>query len=124
MGDAILAFVLERMTAQHEHRRPRCYGKSSDALTLYALGKGPRPQTPGRPDRAGGHSWSGAECGRDFPHDGGDLAACELTYEMAPAVLQRRMLPILVEFRAWVREGENRYGDKINEPMRAAGGDR
>jgi hypothetical protein len=121
MTDEIMAFVLERMVAEREHRRPRCYGVSSDALTLYALGKGPRPQTPGRPDREGGGSWRGDEVGRDYPHDEADLRACELTYAMAPAVLKVSMAPVLDEFRAWVREGKNRYGEKVHEPRESGG---
>jgi hypothetical protein len=115
MSDEIMEFVLERMKAQREHRRPRCYGISSDALTLYALGKGPRPQTPGRPDREGGATWTGSEVGRDYPHDESDLGACELTYAMAPEVVKVAMAPVLEEFRAWVREGKNRYGEKARD---------
>lgn len=118
MSDETLDFVLERMTAQREHRRPRCWGISSDALTLYALGKGPRPQTPGRPERPGGSTWQGSEVGSDYPHDEDDLRACELTYAMAPAHLQIIMLPVLKEFQAWVREGKNRYGEKVREPRK------
>lgn len=114
MSDEILDFVLERMKARWEHRRPRCYGISSDALTLFALGKGPRPTTPGRPDHDGGTSWSGSEVGRDYPHDEADLSACELTYAMAPEVVKIAMAPILEEFRAWVRKGKNRYGEPVH----------
>ena len=105
-----LDWITDRMMAHREHRRPRCWGISSDAMALYGLGKGPRPTVPGTPTRPGGQSWRGEECGSDHPHDEADLKACELTYEMAPVIAQIAMLPVLEEFRGWVREGRNRYG--------------
>lgn len=82
---------------------------------LYALGEGPRPQTPGTPDTPAGRGWTGEECGRDYPHDEGDLRACELSYAFAPSELAERMLPVLREFRAWVRYDVNRHGVKIRK---------
>jgi len=102
-------FLTARMLAERQHRNPRCYGISSDALALYGLSAGPRPQTPGW-SNGYGRSWSGDECGTDYPHDKSDLLACELTYEMAPPHVQMRMLPVLEEFRRWVNDGLNRYG--------------
>lgn len=119
--EEILDFVLERMVAHRERREPRCWGISSDALALYALGKGPRPEVPGRPDSPGGGSWHGSQVGREYPHDESDLRACEATYAMAPESLQVVMLPVLQEFQAWVREGLNRYGEKVREPRRGSG---
>lgn len=112
----VLDFVLAREAATAKHERPRCYGVSSDALTLYALGKGERPLIPGTPSSSTGGSWHGDECGRNYPHDESDLAACELTYEMAPDQVREIMLPVLDEFRRWVREGVNRHGVKLREP--------
>lgn len=103
-------FLAERMLAERQRRQPRCWGISSDALALYGLGKGPRPQTPGWAASPGGSSWTAEECGHDYPHDQSDLLACELTYEMAPVEARIRMLPVLEEFRRWVNEGLNRYG--------------
>lgn len=120
MSEDILEFVLDRMAAERERRTPRCWGMSSDALTLYALGKGPRPEVPGRPDRPGGRSWRSSEVGQNYPHDESDLRACELTYAMAPESVQVVMLPVLNEFQAWVREGKNRYGEMVGTPR--AGG--
>jgi hypothetical protein len=84
-------FVLARSEAERNHVYPRCWGISSNALAVYALGRGPHP------DRV---------C--DFPYDEDDLAACERTYEMAPPHLRERMTPVLEQYRAWVRR--NRRG--------------
>lgn len=119
MSNEVLEFVLARDKARANHERPRCYGVSSDALVLYALGQGPRPTVPGRPETENGGSWRGKECGFSYPHDEADLAACERSYDMAPPSLQAIMLPVLDEFRAWVREGRNRYGEQV--PSRTGG---
>lgn len=103
------------MLARQQNRHPRCWGISSDALALYALGYGPRPQTPGWSET--GSSWSGDECGQNYPMDQADLDACELTYSMAPVAAKIRMLPVLEEFRRWVNEGLNRYG--VPHPYKA-----
>ena len=65
-------------------REERCTGLSSDALTLYALRLDEEPQQ------------------RNYPSDHGDLDACERTYQMAPADLQERMLPVLEKYRIHV----------------------
>ena len=102
-------FVLARVTAEARRVYPRCWGLSSNALAMYALGRGPRPRVPGTSTSRG--FWVGEECGSfDCPADEDDLGACELTYAMAPPHLQERMLPVLVEFRGWVRERRNRHG--------------
>jgi hypothetical protein len=106
-------FMLQRTLMQHRRIEPRCYGISSDALALYALGLGPRPRVPGRPVEPGRTSWLGAECGDNYPADADDLAACRITYNMAPGHLQKKMRPVLDEFRAWVEEGKNRYGEVV-----------
>lgn len=128
---AELDFVTARMEAQRKHYRPRCWGRSSDALMMYGLGKGPRPILPGRTaeqiqvyesgerfvfSTRGGYSLHGDNCGTEYPHDIDDLNACERTYEMAPPWVQERMLPVLLEFRSWVLEGRNRYGEVICPP--------
>jgi hypothetical protein len=79
-------FLIERMLAEKAHKQPRCYGISSDAMALYAVGLRDKPQFD------------------EFPHDQGDLDACELTYKMAPGSLQLgdRMTPLLEEYRAFV----------------------
>lgn len=107
------AFLAARVVAQHQRTRPRCYGISSDALALYALGLVRRPQVPGTPTREGGHSWFGSECGSDYPFDLDDLAACQRTFDMAPPHLQERMRPVLDEFTGWIRERRNRHGEVI-----------
>lgn len=81
-----LEFVLSRVLAENAHRLPRCYGISSDALALFALGKRDEPT------RA------------VYPMDPSDLAACQLTYNMAPTHLQPKMLPALQRMRAYVAE--------------------
>lgn len=118
-------WLAARMNAERKFLEPRCWGRSSDAMALYGLGEGPRPTIPGRmtaqiemgrrwafSTKAGG-SWSGDECGRDYPADMSDLNACERTYEMAPLWVQERMRPVLEEFRQWVLHGVNRYGERI-----------
>ena len=104
-------FVISRLLARSRRDEPRCYGLSSDALALYGLGVGLRPRTPGATVEPGITRWEGEECGRDYPCDESDLRACERTYDMAPAYVRERMLPVLEEFRAWVREGLNRHGE-------------
>jgi len=116
-------FLAKRMLARQQHRHPRCWGISSDALALYGVGGGPRPQTPGWAASLSGRSWSGSECGDNYPHDEGDLLACELTYEMAPPRAQIRMLPVLKEFRRWVTQGINRYGAEHPYQKQAATND-
>jgi hypothetical protein len=63
----------------------RCHGISSDALARFAIG-GPEPT------------------GWDYPYDTDDLNACERTFEMGPAHLQVRMLPVLEKYRARIVE--------------------
>ena len=110
---AELDFLAARARAEHLRDRASDVGLSSQAMLLYALGLLDRPRAPGRGTRGHGYrSWSGAECGHDYPSDEDDLGRCERTYAAAPAHLQPRMLPVLDEFRAWVREGLNRYGEK------------
>lgn len=72
-------FLLARLDPT---RARNCTGISSDALTLYALGRAPAPAR------------------RDYPWDCGDLARCERTYAMAPPHLQERMRPVLEAYRA------------------------
>lgn len=107
----IASFLAARMAAKQSRREPRCWGISSDALALYGVGVGPRPTVPGRPESPG--CWRGDEVGRHFPHDEGDLMACEITYGMAPPEARKRMLPVLEELERWVRHGENRYGEGV-----------
>lgn len=77
-------FILAREDLRNS--RPRCTGESSDALAMYAVGMEGEPSP------------------RDYPRDRGDLEACELTYRMAPAHLQERLLPVMEKFRAHVEE--------------------
>jgi hypothetical protein len=104
-------FVIARAQARRFGGQ-RCYGLSSDALAMYALGFGERPQVPGTPTSP--HFWTGDECGQDYPADEDDLAACERTYAMAPPHLRERMAPVLEEFRGWVRERRNRHGEVVS----------
>lgn len=104
-------FVLARVLAEQRYDQPRCYGLSSNALAMYALGRGPRPQVPGKPTSRG--RWDDDECGRHYPHDKDDLAACQRTYDMAPPHLKERMAPVLEEFRGWVLERRNRHGEVV-----------
>ena len=105
-------FLLDRATAEHLRLRPGDVGVSSQALLLYALGSIRRPRVPGRSTRGHGYrTWSGDECGHDYPYDEDDLGRCERTYAVAPKHLQERMLPVLEEFRAWVLQRRNRYGE-------------
>lgn len=83
-----LHFIIERMVAEREHRRPRCWGRSSDALAIWSIKGGPEPSES------------------DYPSDPSDLMACLLTYQMAPERLQRRMAPVLERFQ---RHVERRY---------------
>jgi len=77
-------FYIVREESRARHMRPRCYGISSDALTNFALGL------------------AGAPVNGQFPSDRGDLAACELTYGMAPNRLKAIMLPVLESYRAHI----------------------
>jgi hypothetical protein len=106
-------FLSRRMLAHQRLDRYRCWGMSSDALALFGVGGGPRPRVPGRPTEPGRTLWNGEECGKGYPMDTSDLLACERTYAMAPAGAKPRMLPVLEEFRAWVYEGRNRYGEVV-----------
>jgi len=81
---AHLEFYARRVWSRDRFERPRCTGVSSDALAAYALGLGPVPQR-----------WS-------YPHDAADLAACELTYAMAPPDVAEVMVATLELFRAEV----------------------
>ncbi len=103
VAEEALAFVRDRQMLRHTDV-PRCWGKSSDALALYAIG-GPEPTE------------------RDYPSDHSDLDACERTYRMAPPRLAERMQPVLDKYRAhiasraamgrWV--GESRLGRWVGE---------
>jgi hypothetical protein len=75
----VVDFLLARYEAP---RTAHCTGISSDALAYYAAGGRAEPKFPG-----------------EYPYDRGDLAACEKTYDMAPAALQERMKPVLDKFR-------------------------
>jgi hypothetical protein len=112
------AFLAKRMRHRRGDLAVRCTGVSSDALALYGVEEGPRPYTPGTPESPDAHSWRGEECGHDYPHDDGDLLACELTYLMAPKWAQARMLAVLEEFERWVWHGVNRHGDKVTSGTR------
>lgn len=127
-------FLLARARTEHLRIRPSDVGLSSQAMLLYALGALDRPRVPGwsqkqLQDGSAGSAtmwpssttpaqlsvlssacWVGTECGDDYPRDPGDLDRCERTYAAAPPHLQERMLPVLEEFRAWVRHGTNRHG--------------
>lgn len=81
-----LLFYARRAYEQVHGLRPRRYGVSSNALTDYALGLRPEPGTA------------------LYPKDKGDLEACELTYETAPADLQPLMLPVLEKYQVYVWE--------------------
>ena len=108
-----LAFIRARTEWERERREPRCTGRSSNALAEYALGWRERPYTPGTPNSKGGSTWLNDECGDSYPSDRGDLRACELTYLLAPKWMRDRMLPVLQEFRDFVLEGKNRYGEVL-----------
>lgn len=107
--------LARRMLAQQRRDQPRCWGRSSDALALYAVGAGRRPRTPGVPDSQGpsGFSFRGENTDWRCPSDPSDLLACELTYEMGDEAEQERMLPALIEFRSWVLDGITRTGDVV-----------
>lgn len=81
----VLDFLIARQDARRRWMEPRCWGVSSDALAYYGAGKTSEPQP------------------NEYPADAGDLAACERTYELAPASIQLRMLPILEKYRQHVR---------------------
>lgn len=80
-------FWLARQDAKIDRASPRVTGLSSDRLTHFALGWAEEPDEG---------SWL-------YPSDNGDLGACERTYDMAPADLQRRMLPLLVKYRTHIK---------------------
>lgn len=108
------AWLARRMVARRRLDRPRCWGVSSDALAAYGAGYGPRPTIPGKPYEAktsNSGRWVREEAGDYYPHDIGDLNACELTFAMAPDHAKFRMKPVLDEFRAYVLDGLDRYGD-------------
>lgn len=94
---------------------PRHHGVSSNALVMFGFNRGPRPSTPGQPIKSGALSWRGEECGRDYPMDRSDLAACQRVVRLArragvdPEVVAR-MESVLPEFEAWVIDGRNRHG--------------
>ena len=121
MSGQVVRFLAERMRAEQQLQRPRCWGISSDALALYGVGHGPRPTVPGRTYSTGVLGWSGDECGRSYPHDEGDLMACQITYAMAPREVRERMLPVLEEFERYVRRGLNRYGEPVGTSLTEAG---
>lgn len=73
-------FVARRQEARDYSRSPRCWGISSDALTMFGLG------------------YTDEVRRADYPADPSDLLACQLTYEMAPKTVQRRMKPALDDF--------------------------
>lgn len=77
----VLDFLIARQDARNRWMEPRCWGISSDALAYYGAGKAAEPHT------------------REYPVDAEDLAACERTYEMAPAAIKPRMLPVLDKYR-------------------------
>lgn len=74
-------FFLARQDREYDRTLPRCTGRSSDAMVFFALGM---QQEPGK---------------HEYPLDRGDLRACEEAYDMAPADLQDRMLPVLTRYR-------------------------
>jgi len=88
-------------------------GVSSDALVCHAVGVLDRPRSPGWTETEGAWWWRGDECDWNCPHDAGDLARCEHAYEIAPPHLQERMLPVLEEFRRYVNDRLNRYGQPV-----------
>jgi hypothetical protein len=48
--------------------------------------------------------------GDDYPRDRGDLGRCEHAYEAMPPHLQKRVLPLLEEWREFVAEKERSRG--------------
>jgi len=82
----VAAFLADRLHCQVARARDRCWGISSDALSLYGVRGGPEPSRG------------------QYPADRGDLAACERTYLMAPDEVRERMLPVLEKYRAYVAE--------------------
>lgn len=83
--DATSAWLARRMLAKAAREQPRCWGISSDAMVLTALGEG-------RPELS------------DYPRDVGDLNACERTFAMAPDMMKWRMKPVLDDYREHVAE--------------------
>jgi DNA-directed RNA polymerase subunit N (RpoN/RPB10) len=87
--DDRLAFVSRRYQQDGSGanaRRNRCTGISADALAWFAVGRRDEPKRS------------------EYPADPSDLAACQRTYDMAPAFLQERMAPVLAKYRAAVAE--------------------
>lgn len=74
-------FFLARLDRGSDRTRPRCTGRSSDAMVFFALGMQEEPERP------------------EYPSDLGDMRACEETYDMAPDDLRRRMLPVMNKYR-------------------------
>ena len=89
-------FIHARALADRECHHPRCYGRSSDCLMWLAI--------------------AGAEP-VSSPLDTSDLLACELTYRMAPAHLQPRMMPTLVAWRALVEAKYPGTATRIEEAL-------
>ena len=85
--DAELRFMILREESRGQWGRPRCTGRSSDALARFGLGYGEKPTE-----------------NNDYPHDGADLDACERTYAMAPTHVQAKMRPVLLAYRVYVYE--------------------
>lgn len=65
----------------------RCTGRSSNALAWYGVFVAPEPTVA------------------DYPADAADLAACQRTYDMAPAHVQWRMRPVLDRYQAHLNRG-------------------
>lgn len=109
----VARWLARRAAARADGAWPRWHGASSDALVNYALGTGPRPTVPGRPAAPGLSVYEGDERGDGYPRDRDDLLACILTHESAPDDLRRVMAPVVAEFRGWVLERRNRYGERV-----------
>jgi hypothetical protein len=86
-----LAMVRYRSACERRGESPRCYGISSDALMNWGLFGDPIPRG-------------------SYPLDQWDLAACELTYEMAPRWAKTRMFTQLLVWRELVDAHERRMG--------------
>lgn len=89
-----LRFVASRYLADGSgvtFKRGRCTGVSSDALAWFAVGARDEPKP------------------HEYPRDDSDLAACHLTYTMAPKWLQERMDPVMVKYREAVADPANRW---------------
>jgi hypothetical protein len=93
--DERLAFMSRRYQSDGSgvnFRRTRCTGISADALAWFAVGRRDEPKRS------------------EYPADPADFAACQRTYDMAPAFLQERMKPVLERYLAAVAE---RYPDEM-----------